>query len=293
MSEFAVGMKVDVATRQLAAKLAEAGIECAGFDARLLIEAATGASRESLVLDPARALSGDEALRLEEAARRRIAREPVTRILGEREFYGRSFLVTPETLDPRPDTETLVELALELVREEGWNDRDIDILDIGTGTGCILLTLLAELPHARGVGRDVSSDALAVASRNAARLGSVSMRWELARSMNGVRGPYDLVVSNPPYIPSADISGLDPEVREHDPRVALDGGADGLDVIREIVDWSVGEPNTWFVIEFGAGQADAVVALIAARCGDHVARAVRLRKDLGGHTRCVAWKPRS
>ena len=293
MSLFVAGTRVDVALRQLAARLAAAGIESAAFDARLLIEAATGASRENLVLDSARALSADEAARLQEAARRRIAREPVTRILGEREFYGRTFLVTPDTLDPRPDTETLVDLALEVVTGEGWRERPIDILDIGTGTGCILLTLLAELPHARGVGRDVSADALAVANQNAARLGSASFRWELARSMGGVGGPFDLVVSNPPYIPSADIAGLDPEVRQHDPPVALDGGPDGLAVIREIVDWSVGKANTWFVIEFGAGQADAVVELIAARCGDQVARAAHLRRDLGGHTRCVAWKPQS
>lgn len=247
------------------------------------------------MLEPCRRLSEAEAARLLEMVRRRIAREPVSRILGERYFYSRRFLVTPATLDPRPDTEALIELTLAIAAEEGWRDRPIDILDIGTGTGCILLTLLAEMDQTRGLGTDLSAAALEVARQNAASLGlAARARWQKARSLDGVAGRFDLVVSNPPYIPSGEIAGLEREVRHYDPLPALDGGTDGLDVYREIISGSAGpefRAGTWFVVEVGAGQAGAVVELVGRHCGALVASRHRTAVDLGGHTRCVAWRP--
>lgn len=289
------GTSAGEAITRIAAALADAGVDSPRLDARLLVESATGLTREQLVLQPGRALGQAEATRLAAFVTRRLAREPVTRIAGHRSFYGRDFIVTPATLDPRPETETLVDLALGLAREEGWSGKPIEILDIGTGTGCILLTLLAELGGgAHGTGVDVSAPALEIARENAVRLGLADrVTWTLTGRVDDIRAVPDLVVSNPPYIPRADIEALDPEVRSFDPRPALDGGLDGLDVVRDIVTWSKGRTRTWFVMEFGAGQAEAIVELINACCGADTSQHARLQLDLGGHTRCVAWKPRS
>lgn len=291
------GMSVSDAVRAIAVRLAEAGIDSGRLDARLLVEAATGSTQERLVLEPARPLREAEVARLIEMVRRRVEREPVARILGERTFYGRRFVVTPDTLDPRPDTEALVDLALAIAGDEGWRERSIEILDIGTGTGCVLLTLLAEMAQARGLGTDLSAAALAVARRNAALLGLAErVRWQEMRSLDGLTGRFDLVVSNPPYIPTGDIAGLERDVRYYDPLQALDGGADGLDVYREVVGGSARPEfasGTWFAVEIGAGQATAVIDLVEQHCGAAVARAHRTGVDLGGHTRCVAWKPQN
>ncbi len=289
------GVSVSDAVRDVAARLAQAGIDTSRLDARLLVAAATGCTQERLILEPARPLSKTEAARLLDMSLRRLSREPVSRILGERDFYGRRFVVTPDTLDPRPDTEVLIEFALAIAREENWRDRSIEILDIGTGTGCILLTLLAELVDARGLGTDISAAALAVAKQNAAMLGlSGRVRWQQARSLEGVCGAFDLVVSNPPYIPTGVIDGLEREVRQFDPLAALDGGGDGLDIYREIAGASARPEfgaGTWFIVEVGAGQAEDVVELVERHCGAAVARGHRAAVDLGGHIRCVAWKP--
>ena len=167
---------------------------------------------------------------------RRARREPVSRILGERDFYGRSFAISPATLDPRPDSETLIAAALELVREEAWTTRPLRILDVGTGSGCLLLTLLAELPAATGLGTDISPAAL-----DAARITPASLDWLIAS--NGCRptplkaspGGFHMLVANPPYVRTAEIAALEPEVRSFDPVQALDGGADGLDFYRRLV----------------------------------------------------------
>ncbi len=156
--------------------------------------------------------------------------------LAQREFYGRRFALSSATLDPRPDSETLIEAALGIAAREGWRERSIRILDVGTGTGCLLLTLLAELPLATGVGTDISGEALQTAARNATSLGVAErVHFAQADALGGIDGPFDLVVSNPPYIASGDIAGLSTEVRKYDPRVALDGGADGLDIYRRII----------------------------------------------------------
>ena len=182
-----------------------------------------------------RQLTPDKSARLEEFARRRLAGEPVARILGEKEFWGLPLQLSSATLVPRPDTETVVELALELLRAGGDLDRPLRIADLGTGSGAILLALLSELPAAQGFGTDISAAALQTAAANAARAGLSERATFIACDYaSGLSGPFDLIVSNPPYIRSADIDGLAAEVRDHDPLAALDGGADGLDAYRAL-----------------------------------------------------------
>jgi release factor glutamine methyltransferase len=285
---------VAAAMAALTATFRAAGIDTPGLDARRLLEAVACLTPEAIILNSGRPLSTAEAGRLAELSARRVAREPVSRILGQRSFYGRTFQLTPETLDPRPDTETLVEMALALVREAGSSGNGLRILDIGTGTGAILLTLLAEIEGATGLGTDVSTGALDVARRNAEALGlSARVDWRLARSLEGIDERFGLVVSNPPYIVSADVPCLDPEVREYDPHVALDGGADGMDVVREIAAGAgmcTGNLG-WCVIEIGAGQAATATEIIQKHRNIGGVSEVRVARDLGGHIRCVAWQP--
>jgi release factor glutamine methyltransferase len=293
VSTFA-GLSVRDAAGKLAAKLSGTGVEEPARDARILVASAIGGTLSDLLREPERSLDEAEAERLAHSADRRTAREPVSRILGRRDFFGREFIVGPATLDPRPCSETLVEAVLALADVEGWHTRPIRILDAGTGSGCLLLTLLAEMEQARGVGTDISAGALAVAQENADRL-RLSERAEFieARYLAGAPGTFDLVVSNPPYIPTRDIEGLEPEVRNYEPRAALDGGADGLDAYREI---AAGLPRVlprgWAVFEVGAGQADAVAEILKREQGP-LEGEVRQWTDLGGHTRCVAIQTQS
>ena len=221
-------------TQRVARALAAAGLSDALTEARWLM-------RQALALDTAALLSrGDQPLSDAEIAavtaflERRVRHEPLSRIAGQREFYGRLFEVTPATLDPRADTETLIDAALELLGAEG-RARPLRVLDLGTGTGCILLTLLAELPQAHGVATDISAEALSVARRNAQRLG-LDQRAEfvLKDLAAGIDGAFDVVVSNPPYIATAEIAELARDVRDYDPHLALDGGPDGLAFYRRI-----------------------------------------------------------
>ena len=275
----------------VARQLREAGIAHAANEARRLVATATGIAALTVATEPGQRLTPDAIAAVADATRRRAAREPLARIAGWREFHGRSFALSPATLEPRADTETLVEAALDVVRAEGWLDRPLRILDIGTGTGCVLLTLLAELPRATGLATDISVDALDMARANAERLGVASRaRFAEARSLDGVAGPFDLVVSNPPYIPTAHIATLDAEVREHDPLAALDGGPDGLSIYREIAS-RLPEvcPAGWTLVEVGAGQSEDVHGILrAASWPIAVAPQTRAWVDLGGHTRVVA-----
>lgn len=271
--------------REAARRLREAGVDTPQRDARILVAAALGLDAADIIANPSIIPAERVVARAALLVERRVQREPVSRILGRRAFYGRDFTVTPATLDPRPDTETLVDLVLDLADEEGWRNRPVRIIDVGTGTGCILLTLLAELPLARGLGTDVSIDALRTAEANADALG-VADRLELrqARSLEGIEGSFDLLVSNPPYIPANVIPTLDPEVRLFDPLAALDGGPDGLAVLREIAAGLARVvPAGWAAFEVGAGQADAAIDVLGA----DPAR-IRTRRDLGGQLRVVA-----
>jgi release factor glutamine methyltransferase len=230
------GQSVETARRMLTAQLKATATESPELDARLLIGAVLGLDLTGMVAAAAtRRLTGDEAARLERFARRRSEGEPVARILGTREFWGLPLSLTTATLDPRPDTETIVEAALDVLRAEYDRNRPLRIVDIGTGSGAILLALLSEWPNAWGIGTDISEAALRTARANAARLGlaprAAFVAGDYAAALSGA---FDLVVSNPPYVRSADIDALATEVRDHDPRRALDGGADGLDAYRRI-----------------------------------------------------------
>jgi release factor glutamine methyltransferase len=229
------GLTVEAARRALAAHLKDNGIESPDLDARLLIGAALDLDHTGLAAQAARQITDNEAKAIDRSAQRRIAHEPVARILGRKEFWGLDLLISEATLIPRPDTETVVEAALDILRSESRANHALHIADIGTGSGAILLALLSELSGATGVGTDISAGALATAEMNARRLGLAGrasfVRCDYASVLSG---PFDLIVSNPPYIRSADIAALDPDVRDHDPRLALDGGADGLTAYRAI-----------------------------------------------------------
>jgi release factor glutamine methyltransferase len=272
-----------------AAALRRAGIATPELDARLLLCHAAGISQETYVADPERALAGEAQALYGRLIGRRLDGEPVSRIFGWREFYGRAFQVDRHTLDPRPDTETLIEAALALVARRGAADQSLRLLDLGTGTGCILLTLLAELPGATGVGTDVSAPALLLAHANAQHLGVEARARFLAGDwLQPVAGRFDLIVANPPYLATAEIGRLPREVAAYDPRLALDGGADGLNAYRRIVARAaeVLKPGGAIVLEIGSTQSDAVFALLAA-AGLGIDAEGSLWHDLGGHPRVV------
>jgi release factor glutamine methyltransferase len=271
--------------------LGDAGVEGALRDARILAAAGCGISPAQTLSEPDRPLTIEALGRLDELRRRRQQREPVSRILGRRSFMNLDLEISPATLDPRADTETLVEAVLQILREEGRENAPLDVLDLGTGTGAILIAVLQALPHARGLGVDISADALGVAERNFADHG-VSARARLHRGswFEGIESRFDVIVSNPPYIPTGDIAGLESEVVNYDPMLALDGGRDGLMAYRIIAANCQKHlrPDGWLLLEIGAGQEAAVTALlhpegIHTRTGD-----VRVFPDLNGRSRCVA-----
>ena len=248
--------------RAAAARLKAAGVEQPALDARILLAEAAGLDRAALFLRMEEESSPEEAARFAAWIAAREERKPVAQILGRRWFYGRSFRVTADTLDPRPDSETLIEGALAALGRRGMAAPRI--LDLGLGTGCLLLTLLAELPEAQGLGVEASPAALEVARANAADLGLESRaRLVLGDWLSGLEGPFDLVVSNPPYIGEGERSELAPEVERHEPAAALFAGADGLDAYRRILaDLAPAlTPAGAAVFEHGATQRAALSAL--------------------------------
>jgi release factor glutamine methyltransferase len=286
------GASVAHARRALAEQFRAADIETPELDARVLIGHALGLDHTGLARAAAQQISDLTATRIERFAARRLAREPVARIVGMREFWGLPLAVTPDVLVPRPETETVVELALDLVDRAGPRTRALRIADLGTGSGAILLALLTELPNTLGVGTDTDERALMVARANAARLGLSARAAFLACDFGAaLAGPFDLVVSNPPYIASGDIATLGIEVREHDPHRALDGGADGLSAYRIIAADAprLLGPTGHLVIEIGAGQEHDVAALLEA---EGLAMAAR-RPDLSSVVRALAAGPLS
>jgi release factor glutamine methyltransferase len=260
------GLTIVAARRALSRRLNDAAIDSAALDARLLVGEVAGLDLTGLIVHAERHLTDDEAAHLAAFAARRIAGEPVARILGVREFWGLPLALSADTLVPRPDTEIVVEAALVYLRGEGACESPL-ILDIGTGSGAILLALLSEVSGAFGVATDISVAALRTARGNARALGLAARAGFVACDYAAaLRGPFDLIVSNPPYIPAAAIASLDPEVRDHDPARALDGGADGLDAYRRIIPESVRllRPGGALVVEIGQGQSDDVAALMRA-----------------------------
>ena len=276
-----------VALKSAAARLAAAGLEAPARDARALLLAAASLRPVDLTLDPDAPLDAASAVRLDGFIARRLAREPVTRIVGERGFWTLDLLVAPDVLDPRADTETLIETALSLFGHR--RAESLRILDLGSGSGALLCALLAEFENAFGVAVDLSPAACAASKANLAHCGLAAraavLRGDWARA---IEARFDLVVSNPPYIPAADIASLDPEVRLHDPALALDGGADGLDCYRAIAREAprLMRAKGAVILEAGAGQAADIAEFLAA-AGLEIAM---VRDDLGGHARAVAGR---
>jgi release factor glutamine methyltransferase len=268
-----------------AARLIEAGIERPQAEARLLLEAAAGLSRATVIGFPERQIGAKEVAALEQMVTRRCRHEPASRILGHREFWSLSFAVTPATLDPRPDSETLVSAVLAKI---GDRAQPLSIIDFGTGTGCLLLALLSELPQAAGTGVDLSAEAIEVAGRNATALGLGERATFICDDWaQHVAEGFDVVISNPPYIETAAIARLAPEVATYDPRAALDGGADGLDAYRALLPQAARllKPGGFVALEVGQGQGEAVAGLARA-AGLHESGGA---SDLAGIERCLLF----
>ena len=267
MTESLAGQTVETARRALTARFKSGRIDSAELDARILVGATLDLDLTGVIAAASRLLTSEESIRLQDFARRRLSGEPIARILGLKEFWGLPLKLSAATLVPRPDTETVVELALQMMRAAPDRGPRLRIADIGTGSGAILLALLSELPEACGFGTDISVAALRTASTNAARLGlaprAVFVACDYAVALSG---PFDLIVSNPPYIRSAEIAGLAIEVRDHDPRRALDGGTDGLDAYRVLVPQAARllARGGALVVEMGHGQSEEVEGLMTA-----------------------------
>ena len=264
-------------------RLKEAGIDQPAIDARLMLEVAAGVSRTDIITDPYRELSAEQVATLDDYLERRARREPVSHIIGRKGFWKILLSVTKDVLTPRPETEVIVDEVLKAFPETmGFN-----MLDLGVGSGTMLLAILAERPAAKGLGIDISEEALAVARENAANLdldGRLAlMRGDWTTGLGDAS--FDVVVSNPPYIPTADIETLQPEVRDHEPRLALDGGADGLDAYRALAPeiLRVLKPGGLFCVEIGFDQSADVEALFNAAGAQNV----RTVKDLSTHDRVV------
>ena len=283
MTVSAAAITVRSALANATAELAAAGVPDARREARLLIAAALGWDTARVLGFPEAELTTAAGQRLEALLKRRRAREPISRILGHREFWSLRFELSPDTLDPRADSETLIEAVLAALDDRS---RAYRVLDLGTGGGCLLLALLSELPHAVGTGIDLSEGALGTARRNAAALGLADRARFLWRDWSdGLSGEWDVIVANPPYIAAAEIDGLAPEVARFEPRLALDGGADGLAAYRALAPAIAGvlARSGIAAIEVGAGQAQKVTE-VAAEAGLAL-RAVR--HDLSGVDRCL------
>ncbi|MCV9937605.1 peptide chain release factor N(5)-glutamine methyltransferase [Boseaceae bacterium BT-24-1] len=263
--------------KAIARVLKRSGIADFTFEARILIEDLAGSEDR---LDEA------AAARLNDALRRRLAGEPLWRVLGVREFWGLDFALSAGTLEPRPDSETLIEAALTHLAAR--RHEPLRMLDLGTGTGCLLIATLREFPQATGLGIDLSPDAVATATGNAARNGVAERAaFHEGEWTDGVEERFDLILSNPPYIASDEVVGLDRNVREYDPHLALDGGPDGLVAYRALAAALPGHlnPGGLAILEIGAGQEAAVVALMEQAGLRHL----HSHRDLGGHIRALVF----
>ena len=277
-------MRLDQALLEATRQLKAAGIEGARQDAGILITHILQADRSILYREPEKQLSAEELEAFQALIDRRAAREPVAHLIGRREFWSRDFIVNEHVLDPRPDTETLV---AETLKQMPDIEKPYQVLDLGTGSGCLILTLLAERPAARGVAVDLSKDALKVAQQNTENMELLD-RCQLINGawFEKISGQFDVIVSNPPYIPEEDRSSLEPEVFDHEPHMALFAGADGLDCYRDIISSA---PNYltkggWLGFEVGIHQAEQVKQLMEERGFSNL----KITKDLAQIERCVS-----
>lgn len=279
---------LDAAVSQARSRLTAAGLADAAIEARLLIGGLLGLTSTEVFTGGDRLLTGDELAVIAKAVERRLKREPVHRILGTREFHGMDFRLSSETLEPRPDTEILVDCLLAPMRQIVAANGRVRVLDLGTGTGAIALALLKEIPQAQAIGSDISADALKTATENAGRLG-LSARFAALQScwFSEIIGRFDIIVSNPPYIRSDVIPALEPEVRDFDPRAALDGGQDGLDAYRAIATGAKDflEEGGLVGVEIGFDQKQPVTAIFEA-AGFRLEQAER---DYGGNDRVLLF----
>jgi release factor glutamine methyltransferase len=261
----------------------------AAFDARVLVAGLLGIEPQELVLRGDVTVDAEAIARIENGIARRLVHEPVHRILGAREFYGMELAMSPGTLEPRPDSEMLVNEVLASIRAQGWNEKPLRLLDLGTGTGAIMLGLLSELPQASGVATDISADAVETSVRNAATHGfSARYAGIVSNWLDDVDGVFDVIVSNPPYIASHVVTGLDEGVRGYDPIVALDGGADGLDAYRAIAARAMDHlvDKGILAVEIGYDQKSSVTDTFQA-AGFALVRAVQ---DFGGQDRVLVFR---
>lgn len=284
------GQTVDAARREVAARFKMAGLDTPELDARILVGAALHLDHTGLAVQASRVITADEAACIERFAQRRVMLEPVARITGSKQFWGLDFQLSPATLVPRPDTEIVVEAALEFLSTHFKSATTLRIADLGTGSGAILLALLCECENATGTGTDISAEALATARKNAETLG-LGDRASFVQSdyAAALSGPFDLIVSNPPYIRTDDIEGLATEVKKHDPRLALDGGTDGLNAYRALTPQAAAllAPSGALIVEVGHDQAAGVSAIMEAT-GLTVAGPPKA--DLGGIYRVVTGR---
>jgi release factor glutamine methyltransferase len=283
MTSAAGDITVREALDDAATRLGMAAIADARREARVLVAAALGWEAAEVFARPEASLDRMARMRFTELLARRAAREPISRILGHREFWSLRFALSPETLDPRPDSETLIEAALAELPDR---TRAYRLLDLGTGSGCLLLALLTELPRAEGLGVDCALGAVETARRNAAALGlGGRTRFLVSDWGTAIQGQWDVILANPPYIASEEVPLLMPEVADYEPRVALDGGPDGLNAYRLLAPelTRLGSPAAVAVVEVGVGQA-AKVAEIMTQEGLALRR---VRHDLSGVDRCL------
>jgi release factor glutamine methyltransferase len=269
----------------------EAGLVSPRLDARVLAAEACNLNAEATILEHDAVLSAAERERLAFFAARRLAGEPVSRILGRREFWGLLFNISPATLDPRPETELLVETVVEHAKSKRLQNSRLQIADLGTGSGCLLAALLSELPASYGVGIDSSKAALSVARENLSRMGLLNRAALLCGDWLGaVDGAFDVIVCNPPYVETAGIAALEAEVKDHDPWPALDGGGDGLRAYNEIIPqaWEALKPGGLVVLEIGSSQGKAVLDRMQQTTRQRGFAAVRVLADLSGADRAVA-----
>lgn len=276
-------LTIAVALQEASQQFQDVDPHTAHLDARLLLQHVLQCDWEELVLNKDSALSPDEQAQWTYVVAQRLQHKPVAKIIGHTEFYGAVFKTTTDTLDPRPDSETVIETAQTFFPN---HQSRLSILDLGTGTGCLLLTLLNQYPHSLGTGVDISSAALQVAMENA-ETHQLKERAQFIQSnwFEQVPGLYDLIVSNPPYITHAALTELSPAVKQYDPNLALDGGADGLDAYRILTAQAMSflKVGGWLVVEIGYDQAESVTQLFNAAHFNNVA----LYYDLSGHPRVI------